>query len=542
VSEADYIIVGGGSAGCVLAARLAEDPGARVLLLEAGPSERGRLKMRIPLAWRDTFRDPAVSWGFQTEPEAYADGRVVPAPRGRVLGGCASVNGMMYSRGCRADYDAWARAGISGWGYDDVLPYYRRSEANWRGDSQWHGAEGPLTVARHQPDEFIYSRLIETAGRLGYRHLDDFHGADFEGFSAPDFNVHRGERASTVTRFLRPAMRRANLQVVTDALARRVLFDGRRATGVEYEIDGQPRTAHAARAVVLAAGAFNSPQLLLLSGIGPATELQRHGIAVLQDLPGVGRNLQEHQSLAMIYEASGPFTFDRELRLDRMALAALRWQLFGTGPMAGLPVSAQGFVRTDPALASPDLQLLVSPVSMLAQPWFPLWRRGAGHVFSVACVLVRPESRGEVTLRSADPRAQPVIRLNLLQAEADRAAFRRIVRFVRRFFATEPAASLVRAERSPGPAVQADADIDAHLRRSVATAMHPTSTCAMGVDAQAVLDPALRVRGVDALYVADASSLPTIVSGNTNAPAIMVAEKAADLIRAARTARRADTP
>ena len=532
MSACDFIVVGGGSAGCVLAARLSEDPGARVLLLEAGPSERGRLKMRMPLAWRDTFMDAGVSWGFRSEPEPHADQRVVPAPRGKVLGGCASVNGMMYSRGCRADYDAWKAAGIPGWGYDDVLPYFRRSEHNWRGASAWHGADGPLTVARHTTDDFLYPRLIETATRLGWRHLDDFHGPDFEGFSAPDFNVHRGERASTVTRFLRPAMRRPNLEVITDALVRRIVFDGRRAQGIEYERGGAVRQATAARAVVLAAGAFNSPQLLMLSGIGPAAELARHGIAVLQDLPGVGQNLQEHQSTAMIYEASGPYTFDRELRLDRLALAALRWQLFGTGPLAGLPVSAQGFVRTDPSLPAPDLQMLVSPVSMLARPWFPGWRAGAGHVLSVACVLVKPESRGEVGLRSADPHDAPLIRLNLLQAEADRAAFRRIVRFVRRFFATPPAASLVRAERMPGPAVQGDEEIDAHMRKFVATAMHPTSTCALGVDERAVLDPGLRVRGVERLYVADASVLPSIVRGNTNAPAIMVAERAAELLRA----------
>jgi choline dehydrogenase len=360
----------------VLAARLSENPQVRVLLLEAGGSERGRLKMRIPLAWRDTFLDPSVSWGFKTEPEAYADNRVVPAPRGKVLGGCGSVNGMMYSRGRAEDYDEWADAGLSDWSYERVLPYFRRSETNWRGASQWHGDSGPLTVTKHRTDDFIYPRLIETAGSLGYKHIDDFHGADFEGFSAPDFTVHRGERGSTVKRFLRPAMRRRNLTVLTNALTRRVRIEGGRARGIEYEINGKILTADAQREVILCAGAFNTPQLLLLSGIGPADQLTAHGIPVIKHSPNVGRNLQDHQSIAMVFEASGTFAFDKQLRLDRLARSALRWQFLRTGPLAEQAVSAQGFIRTSSEVGRPDFQLLIIPVSMMAKPWFPLWRLG----------------------------------------------------------------------------------------------------------------------------------------------------------------------
>ncbi|HEY6457656.1 MAG TPA: GMC family oxidoreductase N-terminal domain-containing protein [Steroidobacteraceae bacterium] len=523
-------MIGGGSAGCVLAARLSENPRERVLLLEAGASELGRLRMRIPLAWRDTYLDRSVSWGFMTEPEPDADNRVLPAPRGKVLGGCSSINGMMYSRGRAEDYEEWASAGLPDWSYRKVLPYFRRSESNWRGASEWHGDRGPLTVTKHRTDDFIYPRLIETAGKLGYPHLDDFHGADFEGFSAPDFNVHRGERGSTVTRYLRPAMHRANLAVRTSALARRIRIEAGRAREVEYEVNGAVLNAEARREVIVCAGAFNTPQLLLLSGIGPADQLTAHGIAVIRHSPNVGRNLQDHQSIGMMFEASGDFAFEKELRADRLARSMLRWLLSRTGTLAEQAVSAQGFVRSCAQVDRADFQLLIIPVSMMAKPWFPLWRRGVGHVMATACVLLRPESRGEVALRSPDPHDAPRIRLHLMQADADRAAMRRIVRFVRRFFSTQPAAELVRRERMPGVAVQSDDEIDAYVRRIVGTAMHPTSSCAMGAGQDSVVDGQLRVRGIESLRVVDASVMPTIVSGNTNAPVIMIAEKAADLI------------
>jgi choline dehydrogenase len=531
MTAADYIIVGGGSAGCVLAARLSEDLRARVVLLEAGDTDVGRLRMRMPLAWRDTFMDPAVSWGFLTEPEPHADGRVIPAPRGKVLGGSASVNGMMYARGCPADYDEWARAGLGGWSYADVLPYFRRSESNWRGASTYHGGDGPLTVSRHVADDRIYPRLMAAAKTLGCAQLDDFNGAQAEGFAVPDFTVHRGERASTSVRFLRPALRRPNLTVITGALVHRLLFTGVRACGLEYRVRGNVRRLDCDHEIVLSAGAFNSPQLLLLSGIGPASGIEPHGIRVLHELPGVGANLQEHQSLAMIYRARGAITYDSRLRADRLALDVLRWLLFRSGPIAGLPVSAQGFVRTRADLDRPDLQMLVSPVSMMARPWFPGWRAGAGHVFSVACVLLHPASRGLVSLRSADPAEAPRILLNLLQAPEDRAAMTRIIRFVRRFFATAAAQELVREEALPGAALQSDAELDAFLRANVRTAMHPAGSCAMGLNHTAVVDAQLRVRGLTGLRIADASVMPTIVGGNTNAPVIMIAEKAADLIR-----------
>ena len=526
----DYIVVGAGSAGCVLASRLSQEPEHSVLLIEAGGSERGHWRMRMPLAWRDTFMDPRLGWGYSSEPEPHADGRRIPVPRGKVLGGSSSVNGMMYSRGHAADYDEWSALGASGWSYAQVLPYFRRAEASWRGESAFHGGSGPLTVARHLTDRVIYPRLIATAEALGYPHLEDFHGEEVEGFSAPEFNVHRGRRASTASRYLRPAMGRSNLRVECGALACRILFEGERAAGIEYEQAGKRVQAFADIEVIVAAGTFNSPQLLLLSGIGPARELEPLGIRVRADLPGVGKQLQDHQSIGVVYAARDAITFESRLRADRLGLALLRWQLTGTGAVAGLPVGAQGFLRLRPQTRGADVQFLVSPISMAARAWFPGWRRGAGHVFSMANVLLHPASRGEVTLRSDRPRDPPRIRFNLLEAPEDRALLREMVRFVRRFFATAPASELVCAELTPGAGVASDEQLDAYLRRAVGTAMHPTSTCAMGADASAVLDAQLRVRGVQGLRVVDASVMPRIVGGNTNAPVIMIAEKASDMI------------
>ncbi|MEJ0088064.1 MAG: GMC family oxidoreductase N-terminal domain-containing protein [Pseudomonadota bacterium] len=526
----DYIVVGGGSAGCVLAARLSEDPSIQVVLLEAGDDERKYFRIPMPLAWRDAFKDPDLSWGFTTEAEPFADGRCIPAPRGKVLGGSNSVNGMMYMRGHRRDYDDWEARGLPGWGYEGVLPYYRRAETNWRGASRFHGAHGPLTTSHHMPDDFIYPRIIDTAETLGFRHLDDFHGEEGEGFSTPDFNIHAGTRGSTVARYLRPAMSRPNLDVRVNTRVHRLVLVNGRCVGVDAESSGSVDRLTADREVILAAGAFNSPQLLQLSGIGAPADLEPHGIKVLHALPGVGANLQDHQSTAVVFGASGDFCFDPKLRLDRLALSVLEWKLFRTGTIGKAPVSAQGLVRTRPGLDRPDLQMLISPVSIFARPWFPGWRKGEGHRLSMACVLLHPDSRGKVSLRSADPTAPPRILLNLLQAESDRQALRGIVRFVRRFFATAPASELVAAEQFPGPGIESDAQIDAHLRKTLGTAMHPTSSCAMGVDSMAVVDGQLRVHGLSGLRIADASIMPAIVGGNTNAPVIMIAEKAVDLI------------
>ena len=525
----DFIIVGAGSAGCVLANRLSADPNNRVLLLEAGGPDNRPL-MAMPLAWRDTFMDPKVSWGFMSEPEPYLDGRQIPAPRGKVLGGCSSVNGMMYQRGHAVDYDHWRQLGLSGWSYAEVLPYFKKSENSWRGEGAYHGAGGELTVSPHRTDEIIYPKLMQTAETLGFKRLDDFHGAEAEGFSTPEFTVHQGRRGSTAARFLHPVRGRSNLKVETGALTHRVLIEQGRAIGVQFEQHGQVRRAMADREVILSGGAFNSPQLLLLSGVGPAEELAEVGIKAIHDLKGVGKNLQDHASVGSVWKARGEIAFDSRLRMDRLMLSVLQWRLFGTGDVAGLPVSAQGFYRTRPELEWPDVQFLIIPVSMMAQPWFPGWRKGVGHVLAAANVLLRPESRGEVTLRSADPRDKPKIQFNLLQAQADREAFRRMVRFARRFFETEPASGLVEGQVLPGPDVQTDAEIDAFVRSAIGTAMHPTSTCAMGNGPDAVLDEACRVRGLEGLRVVDASVMPTIVGGNTNAPVIMVAEKAADMI------------
>jgi choline dehydrogenase len=531
VREFDHVIIGAGSAGCVLAARLTEDRGCKVLLLEAGGPEHRHRLMKMPLAWRDTFMDPQLGWGYSSEPEPFADDRSIPVARGKVLGGSSSVNGMMYQRGHPGDYDGWCMSGLPGWSYADVLPYFKRSENNWRGETTYHGGSGPLTVARHATDDVIYPRLIETAERLGYAHLDDFHAERAEGFTAPEFNVHRGKRASTAARFLRPAMRRRNLTVETDALAHRVVLEHGRAVAVSYEHGGEIREARARGEIILCGGAFNSPQLLLLSGIGPAEELGRAGVAVAHDLPGVGRNLQDHQSIGLVFEAKGAITFESQLRWDRLARHVLLWQLFGTGAVAALPVAAQGFYRTRPGLSWPDAQFLISPVAMTARPWFPFWREGAGHRFSLANVLLHPQSRGSVTLRSPNPRDPPRILFNLLQAAEDRASLRAMISFARRFFATAPASELVARELMPGPEVRSEEEMDDYLRRMVGTAMHPSSTCAMGTDETAVVDAQLRVRGLEGLRVADASVMPTIPGGNTNAPVIMIAEKAADLVR-----------
>ncbi|WEK48218.1 MAG: GMC family oxidoreductase N-terminal domain-containing protein [Candidatus Andeanibacterium colombiense] len=529
MSETDFIVVGAGSAGCVLAARLSEDPGNRVTLLEAGGKDDA-LIVSMPLAWMQVSSTPEYGWGDVSEPDPHLDGRSQPLPRGKMLGGCSSINGTMYIRGAAADYDSWRDAGLNGWGYADVLPYFKKAETNWRGAGPEHGGAGPLSVTPMKTHPELFPAFLETANALGYPATDDFNVARPDGFSIPDCTIDHGRRHSTSRAYLEPAMKRPNLRVETGAQVRRVLFEGTRAVGVEYEQDGRIKTLRAGREVLLSGGAFNSPQLLLLSGIGPAAHLRDKGVEVLHDLPGVGRNLQDHPIGLTFWAAAKQNTFENDLRVDRLAANVVRWMLTGKGTPAQSPLTIQGFLRSDPGQQRPDIQFQVSHVSYAAKPWFPGWRKGAGHQISSGAILLNPASRGHVQLRSGDPRDLASIQLNFLAAESDRATMRDMIRFQRRFFATAPASTYVAAEIAPGPAALDDDAIDAWLRATVMSAAHPACTCAMGTGPDAVLDAELKVRGIEGLRVVDVSAMPNIIRGNTNAPAIMIAEKAADMI------------
>jgi choline dehydrogenase len=447
-----------------------------------------------------------------------------------VLGGCSTINGTMYIRGMAADYDGWRDSGLPGWGYADVLPYFRRAESSWRGVSTIHGGTGPLSVTPLKKHPQLYRSFVAAAATLGYREIEDFAVAAPEGFGIPDCTIRNGRRHSVYDAYLGPAHPRQNLRIETNALVVRVLIEQGRACGVEFERDGVRQVLRARREVILCGGAFNSPQLLLLSGIGPVTQLQQHGIAPLVDLPGVGENLQDHPIALTFWRAAQPVTFERELRADRLAFNVLRWIATGKGSPAQSPLTIQGFIRSGSDQLLPDLQFQASDVSYEARPWFPLWRKGAGHQISAGVLLLSPESRGRVSLAGPDPQTLPRILLNFMAEESDRRRLRESVRIMRRFFNSVPAKPFVAAELAPGPQCAGDADIDAWLRATVISGAHPTSTCTMGSGPQAVVDAQLRVHGVADLRVADCSVMPRITRGNTNAPAVMIGEKAADLI------------
>jgi choline dehydrogenase len=527
----DYIVVGAGSSGCVVAARLSEDPGTNVLLLEAGGrDEHPYLKM--PLAFLKAMPDPRFNWTYMTEPEPNLDGRRLPLPRGKVMGGSSSINGMFAMRGHPGDYDQWAQMGARGWSFADVLPYFRKLEDSWRGEGTFHGKGGPVQIKPIDLDVLHHERMMETAEAAGFATSEDLCGDQAEGFARGEMTVDsRGRRVSAASAYIKPALGRRNLDVRSGVLVHRVVFEGKRCVGVEIEGPNGPQVIRAGKEVILSGGSYNSPHLLLLSGVGPAAHLKDQGIAVVHDSPGVGRNLQEHPTASLEWNSREPVTFLNQLRWDRIALNSLRWAVFGTGPMAYQVNSCNVVIRTRPELERPDLQIMVNPIRFDAQTWFPGFKAVQEHVFWAGLVQLHPESRGWVELKSSDPREVAAVTLNILDTEGDRAQMRDAVRAARKIYGTAPMADLLRDERTPGVQVQSDDELDAYIRASCYVAQHPVGTCAMGMGEQSVVDSELRVIGVEGLRVADASIMPTVPGGNTNLPCIMVGEKAADLIK-----------
>ncbi|MFM9891344.1 GMC family oxidoreductase [Achromobacter xylosoxidans] len=524
----DYIVVGAGSAGCVLANRLSANGQHSVCLLEAGPPDRSPW-IHIPIGYGKTMFHKVLNWGYYTEPDPNMLDRRIYWPRGRTLGGSSAINGLIYIRGQRQDYDAWVAAGNPGWSWEECLPYFRKLENNDLGPGATRGTEGPLNATSIKTPHPLVEGLIGAAGALGLPHVRDFNTGDQEGVGYYQLTTRNGRRCSTAVAYLRPARDRANLRVETGAHAMAILFEGSRACGVRYRQDGQVRTLRARREVILCAGALQSPQLLQLSGVGPAALLRRFGIGVVRDLPGVGENLQDHLQIRLIYETRQPITTNDQLRtLHGRAAMGLQWLLFRGGPLA-VGINQGGlFCRVDPASATPDTQFHFATLSadMAGGKVHPF----SGCTYSV-CQL-RPSSRGTVRLRSADPFEAPAMQPNYLSTELDRRMTVAAVKYARRLAATEPLAGLMKREFRPGAEVQSDDEILHFCREYGATIFHPSGTAKMGPreDPMAVVDERLRVHGVSGLRVVDCSIMPTLVSGNTNVPVVMLAERAADFI------------
>jgi choline dehydrogenase len=530
VETFDYIVTGAGSAGCAVAARLSESGRHRVLLLEAGPKDRNPW-IHIPMGFSRLFADPSVNWMYESEPEPELGGRTMYQPRGKVLGGTSSINGMVYMRGNAADYDEWRQRGCTGWDYDTVLPFFKKAENQQRGPSEFHGVGGPLTVS-DQPRRYeLADRVVAAAIESGLPPNDDFNGARQEGAGYFQSTTGKSRRWSTATAYLRPARARANLIVRPNALATKINVENGIATGVRYICDGVAREARATGEVIVCGGVFNSPQLLQLSGIGPAGLLRTHGIEVVRDVPAVGAHLQDHFYVRLAFRCTKPITMNELANsLPRKIMAMARYVFFKDGPLAANGVTAGAFGRSDPRLERPDLQFNFSPFSYAS--------RGANGAvahdfpgFSLSAVHLRPDARGTVLLKSPDPLAPPAIQFNFLRTQYDLQALTAGMRMARSFTKQPSLAPYVAEEIVPGSAINTDAEFEETIRLNALSNLHPVGTCRMGPEpSDSVVDPRLRVHGIGRLRVVDAAIMPTVPAGNTNAPTIMIAEKAAAMI------------
>ncbi|MFC5991792.1 GMC family oxidoreductase [Limoniibacter endophyticus] len=529
----DFIVVGAGSAGCVLASRLSENAGNRVLLLEAGGNDWNPL-FRVPLMTGVLLRNRYANWFYETDPEPNLNGRKIFWPRGKVLGGSSAINGMVYTRGTALDYDSWAQMGMPEWSFDKVLPAFRKSESYKGKMSNFHGEEGPMPISRPNTPNPLFDAFIAAGQQAGHPYNEDFNGASQEGVGRYDFTTFEGERWSAARAFLHPAMRRSNLTIQTGARLLKVVMEKDRAIGVDVQINGKTQRYLTEREVILSCGTVNSPAALMHSGIGDADKLSEVGIPVLHDLKGVGRNLQDHLLARVEHVCLKPVTLYDTLRGDRAARALLQALLLKSGPASSFPLEGGAFLKSDPSLSEPDLQSHFLPGLSTAALRLPFIKKAKtsyqGHGFFANIYQLRPHSTGEIALRSADPLAAPVIRPNYLSEPEDVRVLREGVKALRKIFAQKAFDEYRGIELAPGPHVQTDSEIEIWLRQNADTVFHPVGSCKMGTDALAVVDSQLRVRGVSGLRIVDASIMPRMPSSNTHAPTMMIAERAAEFI------------